>query len=115
MSAQVSRGKHSRSSSGAPVDVSTVTWKLNFPNDIVPLVEYFGAPTEDGKAQLGLLRLAELIQVSWQSGRLTECDSSKFLFDKFYDYFPHLGGITAALKPFSSDRVIEIICQGLRR
>ncbi|KAL5103178.1 hypothetical protein TcWFU_007248 [Taenia crassiceps] len=96
----LNRGKHSRNSSGMPSDMVPTMWRLKFPTEIEPLLCRFGTVFAEGAcSELFLIRISELLFISWRSGRLLECDS---------------GDVSNALRPFSSEKIIQILQQGLR-
>ncbi|CUT99461.1 EGF type aspartate asparagine hydroxylation site [Echinococcus multilocularis] len=96
----LNRGKHSRNSSGMATDMVPIMWRLKFSTELKPLLSRFGAVFAEGVcSELFLIRIAELLFICWRSGRLLECDS---------------GDVSNALRPFSSEGIIQIVEQGLR-
>ncbi|EUB57487.1 hypothetical protein EGR_07652 [Echinococcus granulosus] len=96
----LNRGKHSRNSSGMAADMVPIMWRLKFSTELKPLLSRFGAVFAEGVcSELFLIRIAELVFICWRSGRLLECDS---------------GDVSNALRPFSSEGIIQIVEQGLR-
>ncbi|VDD79707.1 unnamed protein product [Mesocestoides corti] len=76
----IPRGKHLRGSGGMVLEPPSSTWRLKFSTDIEPLFHYLASEKLGSCAgTLPLLRLVELLQTSWHSGRLLECNPSKFI------------------------------------
>ncbi|VUZ50843.1 unnamed protein product [Hymenolepis diminuta] len=98
-SVPLNRAKLIRGSSGIVSDLQPIMWRLKFPSEVETLLKRFGT-AKSKLSDLCLIRICELISISWRSERLLECNS---------------GGISKALKPFSSERIVQVTqhCLGI--
>lgn len=119
----VTRPKHGRNSSGVASDVFSIMWCLKFPSEMDPLLRRFGS-SKTKCSELCLVRMCELISVCWRNGRLLECDLGRFFACLFYaipkpliDFFILfliIGDVSGALRPFSTEKIVQVVQQSLR-